>query len=78
MRLIDADAAINILEERIVANRSNVALVSEFSRSINYLKLLPAVDAVDRKKLVETIRHCAQYPDGMARLLREYEEDSNG
>lgn len=42
-RQISLNAAINILDERILANRSNVALVSEFSRSINYLKLLPSV-----------------------------------
>lgn len=37
------------------------------------LRELPSVDAIDRQTLVETIKHYAQYPDGMSRLLEIYQ-----
>ena len=71
MRLINADALIADI-------RKNSASYFADDFAHEWVDRQPTIDAVDRKKLVETIRHCAQYPDGMARLLREYEEDING
>lgn len=46
--LIDRQAAIDVLEERLKANGySNAALVSELNRSIGYLMRLPSADAVE-------------------------------
>ena len=46
MDLIDRQAAIDVLEERLQANGySNVALVAELNRSIGFLMRLPSVDA---------------------------------
>lgn len=48
--LIDRQAAIDVLEERIKANGySNVALVSELNRSLGYLMSLPPAQP-ERKK----------------------------
>lgn len=40
--------------------------------TVDLLESLPSVDAVDRRVLAETIKHYAQYPDGMSRLLEVY------
>lgn len=51
MDLIDRQAAIDVLEERLQANGyCNVALASELNRSIGYLMRLPTVEA-------EPVRH---------------------
>ena len=34
-------------------------------------------DVVNKNKLVETIKHCMQYPDGLNRLLAIYEGEQN-
>lgn len=49
--LIETDAAIDELRERIRANGyTNVALVSELNRSIGYLMRLPAVIPAERSE----------------------------
>lgn len=60
--LIDRQAAIDVLEERLHANGySNVALVSELNRSIGYLMRLPSAkpepceDAVSRADVVDML-----------------------
>lgn len=37
----------------------------------------PTIDVVNKNKLVETIKHCMQYPDGLNRLLAIYEGEQN-
>ena len=46
-------------------------------RMIKELPSAQSKDAVNKSKLVETIKHCMQYPDGLNRLLAIYEGDQN-
>lgn len=48
--LISRQTAIDVLEERVYANRCSTAVVSELNRSIGYILRLPTVDAVEIKK----------------------------
>lgn len=77
--LIERDAAIHAMECEIeIVGRSNAIIVQNAARMIvQRIKDIPPADVVDRKNLVETIRHFAQYPDGMTQLLKVYEEDGN-
>ena len=77
--LIERDAAIHAMECEIeIVGRSNAIIVQNAARMIvQRIKDIPPADVVDRKKLVETIRHFAQYPDRMTQLLKVYEEDGN-
>ena len=40
----------------------------------NAIKAVPSVDAINRSQLIETIKHYAQYPDGIHKLLAVYAE----
>lgn len=58
MDLIDRQAAIDALEERLQANgHSNVDLVSELNRSVGYLMRLPSIDAVEVVRCADC-KHC--------------------
>lgn len=83
--LIDRQAAIDVLEERLQANGySNVALVSELNRSIGYLMQLPSVQpeivrCKDCKHLFdgEYNANCCEVLMGRAKWLTEITVDMN-
>lgn len=45
--------------------------------TVEELKESYSKDVVDKNKLVETIKHCMQYPNGLNRLLAIYEGEQN-
>ena len=46
---------------------------TQWCKDVKALENLPTEDVVDRKELIETIKHYAQYPDGMSKLLEVYQ-----
>lgn len=45
---------------------------TQWRKDVGILEKVPAGDVVNRKELIETIKHYMQYPDGMSRLLEVY------
>ena len=75
MRLIDADA---LLED--VRKHSESYFADDFAeywvdRQPTVAPAAQPQDVVDKNKLVETIKHYMQYPDGLSRLLTIYGGD---
>lgn len=64
MRPVDADYILRLIPPEEVCSRYIVSNA-------------PTKDAINRNKLVETIKHCMQYPDGLNRLLAIYEGERN-
>ena len=48
--------------------------IDRYSAGIHIIEELPAADVVNRSQLIETIKHYAQYPDGIHKLLAVYAE----
>lgn len=46
---------------------------AQWRKDVETLEKIPTEDVVNRKELIETIKHYMQYPDGMNRLLEVYE-----
>lgn len=76
--LIDRQAAIDALGEKPLAwteGEYELGLQNQWQSDVDALNGLPSAqpqDVVDKNKLVETIKHYMQYPDGLNRLLAIY------
>lgn len=72
MRLIDAD---KMIADLLTVDPQYETMIDW---CIRVTEAQPSIDAVDRRALAETIKHYAQYPDGMSRLLEVYDAKMEG
>ena len=70
---ISKQAAIDVAIDIDYENRG-ILKESRCKEIENRINMIPSADVVSRSQLIETIKHYAQYPDGIQKLLAVYAE----
>lgn len=69
IKVIDSDKLVKAINE----GSYDVNLSAVMALGAVMLDTTTSKDTVNKNKLVETIKHCMRYPDGLNRLLAIYE-----